>query len=377
MTLDHIVVAGGSIAAVTAAGALRTAGFGGRVTLVSAERAAPYSRVPLSKGVMIGTETPESAALPALPDDVELMLGTAAAGLRVDRRELILAGGGVVDYDGLVIATGARARRLAAPGQRGELVVRTLADAEAIAERRADASSAVVVGGGFLGMEVASTLRHHGLEVTVVDMEPPLRRLLGPWLAEYVTKAALEHGVRLVISEGGVVLEGDPISGVRLGNGEFIAGDLVVSAVGDIPNAEWLEGSGLRLANGVVVDERCRVAPAITGAGDVVSREVSPGVFRRTPHWSNAVAQGRAAATSLLDDGASPYVPDHYFWTEQYGLDVKIAGEPPLVGEPDVLAGDLDGREVLLRWSNTDDATTAVVSINYRMPAARLRKMVA
>lgn len=376
MKPGRVVIAGGSIAAVTAAGALRTAGFDGSVTLVSDERAAPYSRVPLSKGVMIGTETPESAALGALPDDVEVLLGNAAAGLRPEQRELLLADGTVIGYDGLVIATGARARRLAKPGQRGELVVRDLADAEAIARRRADASSAVVVGGGFLGMEVASTLRHHGLAVTVVDMEPPLRRLLGPWLAEYVSRSARDEGVEFVVSEGGVVLEGDPISGVRLGDGGFIGADLVISAVGDIPNIEWLADSGLPLANGVVVDERCRVAPGIVGAGDVVTREVSPGVFRRTPHWSNAVAQGRAAAATLLDEGSAPYAPDHYFWTEQYGLDVKIAGEPPLIGEPEVLEGDPAGREALLRWAGEDGRTSAVVAINYRMPAARLRRMV-
>ena len=376
MTPERIVVAGGSIAAVTAAAALRTAGWQGEVVLVSDEGSAPYSRVPLSKGVMIGTEPPESATLAALPDGVEVRLGSAAARLRPGDRELELADGSVLAYDGLVVATGARARRLAAPGQGGELVVRDLGDAIAIAERRADASSAIVVGGGFLGMEVASTLRHHGVEVTVVDMEPPLRRLLGPWLGEYVTRVAEEKGVRIVVSAGGVVLEGDPVSGVRLADGRLLTADLVVSAVGDIPNAEWLEDSGLRLAGGLVVDERCLAAPGIVGAGDVVSREVAPGVFRRTPHWSNAVAQGRAAASTLLDDQAAPYIPDHYFWTEQYDLDVKIAGEPPLAGEPEVLAGDPDARAVLLRWSDGDDRTTAVVAVNYRMPAARLRRMV-
>ncbi|MBL5972252.1 MAG: ferredoxin reductase [Candidatus Leucobacter sulfamidivorax] len=376
MTLERIVVAGGSIAAVSAAAALRTAGWGGSLVLLSDEHVAPYSRVPLSKGVLAGTQGPESAVLPALPGDVDVRLGNAAVGLRPAAQEVLLADGSRIAYDGLVVATGARARRLSHPQQRGELVVRDLGDAAAIAERLADASSAVVVGGGFLGMEVASTLHRHGIEVTVVDMEPPLQRLLGPWLAGYVARVAEESGIGFVVSEGGVVLEGDPISGVRLSDGRLIAADLVISAVGDIPNAEWLEDSGLTLANGLVVDERCQAAPGIVGAGDVVSREFSPGVFRRTPHWSNAVVQGRAAAATLLNPAAPAYAPDHYFWTEQHGLDIKIAGEPPLLGEPEVLDGDLDGREALLRWTKDDD-TAAVVSINYRIPAARLRAMVA
>lgn len=376
MKLDRIVVAGGSIAGVTAAAALRSAGWSGQLTVVSDETSKPYSRVPLSKGVMIGTEQPESTVLPALPDDIDVRLGNAASGLNPRTRQVLLADGSTLPYDGLVVATGARARRLAKPGQRGELVVRNLDDAMRIAECRENASRAVVVGGGFLGMEIASTLRHHGVDVTVVDREPPLRRLLGPWLASYVLREAEAQGVHILVADGGVVLEGDPISGVRLADGRLLDADLVISAVGDVPNVEWLKGSGLRLEGGLVVDRRTVARAGIVGAGDVTSMEIAPGVFRRTPHWSNAVAQGRATVDALLSPDAEPYRPDHYFWTEQYGLDIKIAGEPPLVGEPEVLDGDPDERRALLRWSDWDDATRAVVAVNYRIPAARLRTMV-
>jgi 3-phenylpropionate/trans-cinnamate dioxygenase ferredoxin reductase component len=374
MGLDRIVVVGGSIAGVTAAAALRTAGWAGRLTLVSDELADPYSRVPLSKGVLAGTQTPDSTALAALPDDVAMHLGSRAVGLRMDGREVLLADGGVIPFDGLVIATGARARRLARPGQRGELVVRTLEDAAAIADRLPASATAVVAGGGFLGMEIASTLVSHGVEVTLVDRRRPLERLLGPWLASYLCRAAEEAGLRIVASPDGVELVGDPVSGVRLDDGQVLEADLVVSAVGDIPNTEWLDGSGLAISDGVVVDDRCAAAPGIVAAGDVVSRATTSGAFRRTPHWSNAVVQGRAAASTLLDPRAPAYTPDHYFWTEQFGLDVKIAGEPPLAGEPEVLDGDPESGRALLRWA-AEDTPTAVVAVNYRIPAARLRAM--
>lgn len=371
---ERIVVVGASIAGVTAAASLKTAGWTGTLTLIGDELAEPYSRVPLSKGVLAGTQTPESATLPSLPDDVDVRLSSKAVGLRIEPREVLLADGSTIRYDGLVIATGARARRLARPCQQGELVVRTLDDAAAIAERLLRASSAVVVGGSFLGMEVASTLSHHGLAVTVVDRVSPLQQALGPWLASYIGRVAEEAGIDVVLSPGDVELCGEPVSGVRLADGRSLSADLVVSAAGDLPNTEWLHGSGLTIANGVVVDGRCQVAPAIVAAGDVVSQLASSGAFRRTPHWTNAVVQGRAAASTLLNPAASPYVPDHYFWTEQFGLDIKIAGRLPLIGEPEVIDGDLDCGNVLLRWVE-NDTPTAAVAINYRMPAARLKAM--
>lgn len=374
MRRERILVVGASIAGVTAAASIRAEGWAGALTVIGDELAPPYSRVPLSKGVLAGTHDASTASLPALPDDVDLRLGSAAVGLRTGSREVLLADGSVIGYDGLVIATGARAKRLAIEGQDGELVVRDVKDAARIAELLPAASSAIVVGGGFLGMEVGSTLRNHGMTVTVVGREPPLLRMLGPWLSEYIRAAAEESGVRLTLAAGDVELHGHPVAGVLTGEERVEQADLVISAAGDIPNTEWLQGSGLRITNGVVVDEYCRASPDIVAAGDVVSREVSPGVFRRTPHWSNAVAQARAAAVALLRADAPAFAPDHYFWTEQYGLDIKIAGELPLLGAPQVVDGDPALRSALLRWTD-DGRTTAVVAVNYRMPAARLRAM--
>ena len=371
--MKNVVVVGGSIAGVTAAGTLRALGWAGQITVLADELSPPYSRVPLSKGILAGTEAPESAVLPALPTDVELRIGVRAIRLHTERKSVELDTGEHVPYDGLVIATGARARRLAESGQTGEHVVRTLDDAESIAAALVEARTAIVVGAGFLGMEVASTLRHHGLEVTVIDRDPPLRRLLGDWVADLVVAKAEEEGVRFVLAPNGVELIGEPVNGVITGPDEVFHADLVVTAAGDMPNIEWLESSGLPIAGGLVVDERCVVAPGIVAAGDVVAREVLPGTFRRTPHWTNAVVQGQAAARALLDSATAPYEADHYFWTEQFGLDIKIAGELPLDGDPEILAGDPTDRSTLVQWHQ--DGRIAVAAINHRMPVARLKAL--
>ncbi len=349
--MHRIVIVGGSIAAVTAASTLRADGWDGELIILSDEDEAPYSRVPLSKGVLAGTQTSASAALPALPDDVELRRAIRAVGLDPSRRVIQVADGSEVAFDGLVVATGSRARRLADPGQQGELVVRTLRDAEAISDRLPGARSAVVVGAGFLGMEIASTLRDRGLDVTVVDREPPLRRSLGSWLAELVVAKATERGVHFVLAPDGVALLGDPVSAVQLGpHGRRIDAGLVISAVGDLPNVEWLAAAGLPVAGGVVVDRRCRVGPGIVAAGDVTVSEHQPGVRLRTPHWTSAVTQGRLAARSLLDPSAPAEPSDHYFWTEQFGYELKLAGMLPYRGAPRVIAGAPQEGSALLQW---------------------------
>jgi NADPH-dependent 2,4-dienoyl-CoA reductase/sulfur reductase-like enzyme len=364
--VKRIVVVGGSIAALTAAESLRVAGFAGHLTVLSEETHLPYSRVPLSKGVLAGRVPAESALLPAPGDDIDFRTG--ARGVRLDPHDrlVVMADGTQLRYDGLVVATGARARRL--PGDAG-LVVRTLDDAKSLASRLATARSVVILGGGFLGMEVATTCRALGLQTTVVDLEPPLLRLLGPWLADLAVAAARDFGIRVRVSPEGVNL----LDGHRVRCGESVLeADMIVAAVGDAPNTEWLRDSGLPLdANGgLVADACCRVAPAIVAAGDVVSRH-----GRRTPHWTNAVEQGRAAAAALLHhESARPYRPDPYYWTEQSGLDIKISGELPLRGSPEILAGSVDDRSVLLRWHHGGGTATAV-AVNHRLPIARLKRL--
>ncbi|MDQ6934341.1 MAG: FAD-dependent oxidoreductase [Actinomycetota bacterium] len=374
--MRRIVVVGGGIAGVTAASTLRAEGWHGDLTVLSEEDYLPYSRVPLSKGVLAGTQTSTSATLTPLPDDVELSRGCRAVALHAERHVVELSDGTVVPYDGLVVATGSRARRLTPEGQRGELVIRTLTDVEAIAERVPHADSAVIVGGGFLGMEVASTLSSLGLSVTVIDRDPPLLRLLGSWLADLVVASATRHDVRFVLAPDGVELVGNPVKAVVYEPGTELQADLVISAVGDHPNVEWLETSGLMLAGGLVVDDHCLATPRIAGAGDVTVREASPGAFRRTPHWTNAVVQGQAAARGLLDRTGPAYTEDPYFWTEQFGLDIKMAGELPFVGKPHVLDGDPATGSALLQWRQAG-RTVAAASVNYRVPVVKLKRLAA
>jgi 3-phenylpropionate/trans-cinnamate dioxygenase ferredoxin reductase subunit len=271
--MRRIVVAGGSIAAVTAAQSLRADGFDGQLTVLSDESHPPYSRVPLCKSILAGQEPAESALLPLPGDDIAFRTGARAAGLDTRGRSVLLADGTNVPYDGLVVATGARARRL----RDSDLVVRTLDDARELAARLATAGSAIVLGGGFLGMEVASTCRTLGLDTTVVDLVPPLLRLLGPWLADLVVAAARDHGVRIrVVPEGVDVLDDHR---VRCGE-SVLEADVIVCAVGDLPNTEWLRDSGLPLdaGGGLVADAYCRVAPGLTPTAASLPASSPPGM---------------------------------------------------------------------------------------------------
>uniref|UniRef100_A0AAU1ZRI2 FAD-dependent oxidoreductase n=1 Tax=Streptomyces sp. NBC_00093 TaxID=2975649 RepID=A0AAU1ZRI2_9ACTN len=364
------VVVGGSLAGVTAVDELRRQGWDGAITLVGDEPREAYTRPPLSKGVLKGTEDAASVALPALGGDVDVLTGTRATGLDLDARRVRVEGGEEIPYDRLVIATGARARTL---GEHG-LVLRTLDDALRLRAELARARSLLVIGGGFLGMEIASVAAGLGLDVTVVDLQAPFVATLGPYLAGLFERAAREHGVRTVVSPSGVT----PMPyGAQLADGRRLEADLVVAAVGCRPNIEWLEGSGLSLLGGVVVDEHCRAgAPDVVAVGDVAAFPTGDGRFRRTPHWDSAIGQARAGAAALLHgDGAPPYTPQPYFWTEAFGLAVKLAGTLPAAGEPTVLKGSLSDLSALLRWDHASRPVAA--ALNHRIPVARLRALAA
>lgn len=367
MTLSRVVVVGGSIAAATAASTLRVEGYDGELVVLSEERHAPYSRVPLSKGVVDGSEPVESTFLPALPADVELRTGARAAALDPRTRTVRLEDGSELRYDGLVIATGSRARTLASPGA-GELTLRTLDDALALRAAADGAESALVVGGGFLAMELASTLTSLGIRVTVLARQRPMLRLIGPWLSSYLIERAREHGVTIEIVPDARLIGSTPTA-LEVG-GERRTADLIVTAVGDLPNVEWMASSGLAVDGGVHIDAQARVAPGIVAAGDVVTlaRLGRP----RSPHWTSAVEQAQLAARTLLGRIEAPYSPEAYYWTEQFGVDLKMSGLPP-VAEPEVLEGDPGAGSALLRWTDGERPTAA--TINHRIPIVRLKKL--
>ncbi len=371
--MRRVVVIGASLAGVTAADTLRMEGYEGEITVLGDEPHHPYNRPPLSKAVLAGADPFDRVALPPLGDDVVLWLGQRATGLDLERRRVNLASGDSVEYDGLVIACGARARTLATTNQSGECTLRTLDDALALRGRLSRAQKVIVLGGGFLGMEIASTVRQLGLDVLLIDREPPLRRLVGDYLASVLTAAARDAGVRFEITAGNAALVGEgDVRGVRVADGRTFNADLVITAAGDVPNTEWLIGSGLNGGGPILTDERCRVRPGIVAAGDVSA----PG-GTRTPHWANAVAQGRTAAAALLHDAAAPpLTTDDYFWTEQFGIELKICGRPSANDSPPtVLDGSVADRDAVLQWSATGDSGGAAATINRRMPISKLRKL--
>jgi 3-phenylpropionate/trans-cinnamate dioxygenase ferredoxin reductase subunit len=372
----NIVIVGGSIAAVTAAQALRAEGYQERLTMLSAETHLPYSRVPLSKSVLSGAADITSCALPISTDAVDVRLGQRVIGLDDQAHCVHVANGDAITYDGLIVTSGARARRLARPGQSGEYVVRDASDIPALVERLSTARTAVVVGAGFLGMEIATTCTTLGLDVTVIDRDPPLRRLLGTWLSALVVAKAEASGVRFVKADNGVSLLGDGhVSGVAYDD-VTLRSDVVISAVGDIPNTEWLQRSRLRTTGAIVVDQQCVASHDIVAAGDVAAIRQRDGSITRLPHWNNAVRQARTAAFSLLYGRDAPIAePDHYFWTEAFGMQIKVCGRIPEQEDPIILERDDTARSYLVQWIGSDGNPIAAATVNRKLPVVKLRRL--
>lgn len=226
---------------------------------------------------------------------------SAATAADTGRRTVTTTDGREFGYDALIIATGAGARRLATPGRRGELVLRTLDDARLLRSRLETAASAIVVGAGFLGMEVASACAARGIPVSVVDVDRPLERILGGYLSAAITEHAESYGIRCVSASGFAALAGDPVHGVALpGDGELTA-DLVVTCAGETPSTDWPAGTGLADQLGVGIDHTCAtLEPGVYAAGDLTYlRADETGPDRRAPFWSNALAQGRSPQPPL------------------------------------------------------------------------------
>lgn len=370
-----IVVAGESIAGITAVRELRELRHAGPITVIGAEDHGAYARPPLSKAVL--KDDRSDSTLGYRLDGLDIgVLRSPVVTADVDRRVVATANGREIGYDALIIATGARARRIAAPGQRGETVLRTLDDARRVRTRLDTAGSALVVGAGFLGLEIASACVARDIPVTVVDVDPPLRRILGPLVSEAITTRAEEHGVRVVVTGGPATLTGDPVDGVRLADGTVLTADLVVSCCGEVPNTAWLAGTGLAGSLGVGIDPACATAvPGVFAAGDVTClRAGSSAPGMRSPFWSTAVAQGKAAAASALTPKPTGPPLDDYFWTEVLGLSIKVVGPLPPLGEPDLVEGSVPGGSALLTWFGENGQRT-VVSYGKRIPVPKLRAL--
>lgn len=375
--LERVVIVGNGIAGVTAADTLRACGFEGEVTLVGDEHHPAYSRPALSKALLRDQEYISSHLLPPPMHDAQERLGARACGLDTVKRVVMLDTGEELAYDGLVIATGCRPRRLGGPDAdtRAQLTLRTIEDALLLRERIEMQGTVVVIGGGPLGMEVASGALDNGCDVTVVSLDPPMGLQLGPFLSDLFVRAAKDRGLTLIRSGATSVERDGQRYRVTLPDGEHLTADVVVTAIGDIPNVEWLHSSGLLRDGVLIADERGEVTPGIVAAGDVAVVPTPLGV-RRVPLWNSAIEQAKVAAAHLV--GTDPAVLDAhpYFWTEQFGLSLKAVGHAPFTGDPVVVDGSVEEGRLLLHWpAGGSPQGGAAVAVNYRIPIPRLRRL--
>jgi 3-phenylpropionate/trans-cinnamate dioxygenase ferredoxin reductase subunit len=331
-----IVIVGGGLSSPRFVKAYREAGGDASLTLVSADSSVPYHRPPLSKKYLRG-ETDADGTLVEKRDfysehEVELRLETLVTRARLDERKLELAEGGDVEFDRLVILSGARPKALGIAGEEleGVFKLRTLADSTAIRDRARDAKRAVVVGAGFIGMEVAASLTALGIDVTLVHRGEGLFEVFeAPPLSEYLLELYRERGVdvRLEAEVGELRGNGEIEAAVTAG-GEELEADLVVLGLGVEPWVDWLEGSGLELDNGVVVNERFETnVDGVSAAGDVANfYDPVFGRRRRIEHWSNANYQGAELGRVLAGDGKGYDIVSTFF-TEVFGVSLKLFGD--------------------------------------------------
>lgn len=362
---SRVVVVGGSLAGLRAAEQLRSAGHGGPITVLGAEPHLPYTRPPLSKEVLADPEPAEQEGLVerllfrrrASTSDVEFRLGDAVVSADLAAGTVGTESGLRVSYDGLVVATGLRPRRLTGPGPTaGRHVLRTVGDCHELrlALGRERPARVVVVGAGFIGCEVAATLHALGHAVTVVEPTgPPLARVIGTVLASAVMRHHEAVGVRFVLGAGVAHFTGtDRVTGVVLDTGETLPADVVVEAVGSVCNTEWLGGNGLDLVDGVLTDNHLRVerAAPIVAVGDI-ARFPNPlvdDVPRRVEHWFMPTDTAKRAAATLVAllageaPDPTPFTPVPSFWSDQLDLRFQSFGSPGLADEVRVEEGDPD-----------------------------------
>ncbi|MGW6907196.1 NAD(P)/FAD-dependent oxidoreductase [Streptomyces sp. NPDC054940] len=380
-----VAVVGASLAGLSAARSLRKQGYDGRLVVIGDEFHRPYDRPPLSKEFLAGTLGEADLALESDGEDLdaEWLLGARATGLDRTERAVRLADGREVRADGVVIATGAAARMLpGTEGLAGVHALRTLDDARALRDELARGGRLVVIGGGFIGAEVASTAYALGLDVTVVEVAPtPLAGPLGASMGAVVSGLHTDHGVRLLCGVGVKGLSGERrVDAVLLEDGRSIPADIVVVGVGARPCVEWLQGSGVELDNGVKCGADGRTGLAgVVAVGDCANwYDPRTGAHRRVEHWTGARERPDAAVATLLAGGAvEPGVPrPPYFWSDQYGVKIQFAGHAAGADSVTVEEGAADDRNVLAVYRRAG-RPVAVLGMNQPRLFMRWRKQLA
>ena len=372
--MQTLAIVGASLAGLSAARAARAQGFTGRLVIIGDEPHRPYDRPPLSKDFLLGTVTADDLFLEADADadqlQAEWLLGAEAVSLDATSRTILLKDGRIVQADGIVIATGAKARQLPTlAGLSNVFTLRTLADAQSLAPELVPGSRMAVIGAGFIGAEVASAAASRGMEVTMIDTKPvPFAAQLGTEMGGVVAGLHAANGVELISSaviEDFYSGEGN-VTGMRLGCGRYVAADVVVVGIGAEPNTGWLEGSGLQLRGGVVCDAMGRTGlPGIVAVGDCAAWfDESAGAHRRIEHWTGALERAALAVEALLDPGAAqkPHKP-HYFWSDQYGVKLQFAGHSAGYDRLEIEVGDTRTHSCLAVYYRGDDPV-AVLGMN-------------
>ncbi|MGX1163653.1 3-phenylpropionate/trans-cinnamate dioxygenase ferredoxin reductase subunit [Arthrobacter sp. SLBN-100] len=383
---DRIVVVGASIAGARTVQGLRDKGFDGKLILVGAEPHLPYNRPPLSKGLLGGTVA--AADLMVLTTerfeglDVDLRLGQRAESLDPSLKEIALEDGSTIAYDKLVIATGV-APRLPEEwrGLRGVHTLRTLDDSLALRRDLSSSARVVIVGGGFIGCEVAATARSMGCDVSIVEpLEAPMARALGPNISSELASIHLDAGVRLYCNQSVESIDGaQRVERVRLRGGETIDADVVVVGIGTRPETGWLVGSGMDLHDGIVCDQRGRTSvPDVFAAGDV-ARWFDPvsGSHTRVEHWTSASEQADFVAGALLDtpsSGAFASVP--YVWSEQHGVKIEIVGRVQPDDNVRVVEGSIADRKYLAHFER-DGIVSGALAVNASRSLLQVRRLLA
>lgn len=382
-----IVIIGAGQAGVQTAESLRAGGYAGRITLLGDEPHGPYHRPPLSKawlaGEMDGAQLVMRAPEMLARKNIELRTEVKVASIDRAVKQVLLADGSALPYDGLVLATGSTPRSLPLPGgdAAGVHALRSRGDADAISARLAlcqeQQQPVVVIGGGFIGLEVAATARKKGLAVTVLEAAPRLLgRVLAPALSDWYAALHRSHGVELVFDARIEALEtaaDGSVSGVRLADGHLLPAGLVVVGIGVNANDGLAQAAGLECERGIVVDACCRTSdPAIVAAGDCTARRLADGSLIRLESVQNATEQGKSAAAALLGQ-ERPFTATPWFWSDQYDKKLQMAG---LSGGAEAWAvrGDMTGTSFSI-YHFRADKLIAVDSVNAAKDHLQARKL--
>jgi 3-phenylpropionate/trans-cinnamate dioxygenase ferredoxin reductase component len=374
----RFVVVGASLTGATTVAALREEGFDGELVLVGSEDHPPYERPPLSKEYLRG-EQPFEEALVRPPEwyaeqDIQLRTGTRAVQIRPRDQTVVLAGGESIRYEALLVATGSRNRRLDVPGAElpGVFDLRRAGDAERIRAAAEGGARVVCVGMGFIGAEVAASLRTMGNEVAVVEVfETTLYRILGPDIGRALEGVHRDHGVVLHFNEAVARFEGDArLERVVTSGGKTIDADVAVVGVGTEPASEIMAGTGLDQGSGIPVDAALRTEiPGVFAAGDVARHDHPVFGPIRVEHFDNAIKMGGHVARSMLGK-SEPFDDAHWFWSDQYDSQVQMAGFAP-TWDRMVVRGSIEDRSFCAFLLDASGVVRSTVSLDWKRDVRR------